>query len=77
MVISHGLWQRRFGGDPAIVGRTVRLDRQAVEVIGVMPLNSASRFPALPSNNESAELWVPVAFTPFELEAQGACTTTV
>lgn len=72
VVISHGLWQRRFGGDPGIVGRTVRLDRQAVEVVGVMPPEFRFPLPGLPSNNEPAELWVPVAFTPFELEAQGS-----
>jgi putative ABC transport system permease protein len=36
-VISHGLWQRRFNGDPAILGRTIHVDRQAHEIIGVMP----------------------------------------
>jgi len=37
VVISHGLWQRRFGGDPSIVGRALRLDTLPVTVIGVMP----------------------------------------
>lgn len=36
-IISHGLWQRRFGADPAILGRTVRLDDEDVTVVGVMP----------------------------------------
>jgi predicted permease len=35
VVLSHGLWQRRFGGDPAIVGKTVTLNRQPFSVIGV------------------------------------------
>jgi hypothetical protein len=33
--LSHALWMRRFGGDPSIVGRTVRLDAATYEVIGV------------------------------------------
>jgi putative ABC transport system permease protein len=37
LVVSHGLWQRQFGGDPAIVGRTVILDGRPFTVVGVMP----------------------------------------
>jgi predicted permease len=51
VVLSYALWQRRFGGDPAIVGRTVRLDRQVALVIGVMPRRFD--FP------KDAELWMP------------------
>jgi putative ABC transport system permease protein len=37
VVLSHQLWARRYGSDPDIVGRTIRLDDAAVQVIGVMP----------------------------------------
>jgi len=36
VIISHGLWQRRFGGDPNILGRQLRIDGQSLTVIGVM-----------------------------------------
>src|SRR5215208_1008130 len=36
-VLGHGLWRRRFGGDPAVVGRQVTLDGQAFTVVGVLP----------------------------------------
>lgn len=36
VVISHGFWQRRFGGDPAIIGRTITLNGQAGMVVGVL-----------------------------------------
>ncbi len=36
MILNHGFWQRRFGGDPNIVGRTLRLNGQDVRVVGVM-----------------------------------------
>lgn len=37
VVLSHDLWQRSFGGDPGIVGRTVEINEQSVSVLGVMP----------------------------------------
>jgi putative ABC transport system permease protein len=37
VVLSHSLWRRRFGGDPAILGRHIRLDDQPHRVVGVMP----------------------------------------
>jgi putative ABC transport system permease protein len=36
-ILTHALWQSRFGGDPGIVGRTVQLDGTAAEIVGVMP----------------------------------------
>ncbi len=37
VVISHGLWQRRFGGDPQIIGRQLSLNQESTTVVGVMP----------------------------------------
>ena len=53
-VLSYGLWQKRFGGDPAIVNKTVTLDGKKIEVMGVMPQDFS--FP------QTAELWVPINF---------------
>src|SRR5207247_2001167 len=36
-IVSYGLWQRRYGGDPAVLGRTILLNDNKYEVIGVMP----------------------------------------
>ena len=36
-VLGYGLWQTRYGGDPAVVGRRLQLDDQPVEIVGVMP----------------------------------------
>src|SRR6266542_1696274 len=54
VVLSHGLWHRRFGGEPSIVGRTLTLDGKEYEVIGVAP--PSFKFP------QNAELWAPMNF---------------
>jgi predicted permease len=37
MMLTHGYWLRRFGGDPAVIGRAITVDGQSREVVGVMP----------------------------------------
>lgn len=58
-VLSHGLWIGRFGGDPGIVGRSIRINGIATEVVGVMPEGFA--FP-----NRQARLWTPLRLDPDE-----------
>ena len=62
VVLSHGLWTRRFGADAGIVGRLLQIDGVAREVVGIMPAGFA--FPL------QSELWVPLRFTPRDLETQ-------
>jgi len=57
VVLSSGLWQRRFGGDPGIVGRAIRLNDRSYSVVGVLP----ESFRGI---SYDAELWVP-----FHMEA--------
>lgn len=64
VVLSHGLWIRRFGANPNVLGGTVQLHGQDFQVIGVMP--EELRFPA------PAELWVPMALSPQERSARGS-----
>jgi putative ABC transport system permease protein len=62
VILSHGLWQRRFGSDPSIVGKTIRLDDRSYLALGVMP--PRFQFPyAKTSFIEPAELWIPLALT--------------
>jgi len=37
VILGYGIWQRRFGGDPAVLGQVLTLDREPFEVVGVMP----------------------------------------
>jgi predicted permease len=60
VLLSHALWQRRFGSDPGVVGSEIRLDGRPHTVIGVMP--ASMDFALL-----DEELWVPVAFDPERL----------
>jgi predicted permease len=59
VVLSYGLWQRLFGGDPHIVGRSVRVDSDTTHIVGVMPQGFS--FPG-----EGTELWVPGGMQPEE-----------
>jgi putative ABC transport system permease protein len=52
VVLSGDLWQRRYGGDPAILGKTIMLGTSATQVIGVMP--RGFHFP------DDAQLWMPL-----------------
>ncbi|HEY9284122.1 MAG TPA: ABC transporter permease, partial [Pyrinomonadaceae bacterium] len=64
VVISHGLWQRRFGGDPAVVNRQITLDGQSHTVVGVM----RERFNFPPN---SGDVWKPLSFDAEEARARG------
>ena len=55
MVLSHGLWVRGFGGDPTIIGRTLRTERASYTVIGVAPLGFTGTV-----EDDLVEFWIPV-----------------
>ena len=61
VVLSHAVWQRQFGGDPGIVGRTLSLNGQSYEVVGIMPPEFRDFF------SRNVELWAPLVFRPDQL----------
>src|SRR3989440_10238904 len=58
VILSYGLWQRRFGSDPRIVGQSLNLNGESYSVVGVMPpaISVSSR------GNWKDQLWIPIAF---------------
>src|SRR5580693_353710 len=60
VVLSYALWQRRFGGNPSVVGRSILMDGEATTVVGVMP--SGFFFP-----DHQTDYWIPAAFTSEDL----------
>ncbi|MGC2400836.1 MAG: ABC transporter permease [Acidobacteriaceae bacterium] len=60
VVISDGLWKRGFGGDPKIVGRSLRLDNDLYRVIGVMP--AGFHDPGRTPGQRNTELWAASGF---------------
>jgi len=58
VLLSHELWQRRFGGDPQVVGRTTGIDGRATTIVGVMP--PATDNPVFGTGN-APHAWLPLA----------------
>jgi predicted permease len=56
VILSHDLWQRRFGGDRGVIGKSVTLDSQQFQIIGVMP----PRF-TFPIGSNPPELWISIS----------------
>lgn len=60
LVLSHGLWQRRFGGDPGIIGRTVRLSGAPMTIVGVLPSDFELLLPPDVGIAREADAWTPL-----------------
>jgi putative ABC transport system permease protein len=60
VVLSYSFWQRRYSGDPSVIGRSILMDGEATTVVGVMPRGFF--FP-----DHEAAYWIPASFTPEEL----------
>jgi putative ABC transport system permease protein len=54
VILSHGLWEQRFGADPAVIGKRIQLDGVAREIVGVMPRGFS--YPA------EREVWMPLEY---------------
>jgi len=70
VVVSHGLWQARFGGDEGLIGRQITLDGKSKTVIGVMPQNFA-----LPPGDQT-EVWLALGALADGMQNRGVHTLT-
>ncbi|HJS74454.1 MAG TPA: ABC transporter permease, partial [Vicinamibacteria bacterium] len=57
VLLSHGLWQRRFGSDPGLVGKTIRVEARGATVVGILP-------PSFQYLENGVELWFPFTLIP-------------
>jgi putative ABC transport system permease protein len=67
IVLSHGFWQRRFGGDPTIIGKTIQIASNTATVVGVMPADFTFPYgtmlgPSGFTRSATIDLWAPMAF---------------
>ena len=66
-ILSYSLWQRRFGGNPNIVGQSINLDSNPTTIVGIMPPDFDFPDPAeRPGSSGHVQLWVPKGLNPQE-----------
>jgi putative ABC transport system permease protein len=75
VILSHGFWQRRYGGDAGIVGQVITLDGEAFTIIGVMPEGFAIRTNEL--SQSRAEIWMPYRLIPDDRIGMGGSLNVV
>jgi putative ABC transport system permease protein len=69
-ILSEGLWRRRYGADPGMIGRQIRVNNRAMTVVGIMP--AAFRFPMT-----RAEFWVPLGVDRKSANSKGRFLSTI
>ena len=67
VILGNSLWQRRFGGDPSVIGRKIQISGQTYTIVGIMP--NGFRLPVDFGSGGSSEAWFPLAT---DAAAQGA-----
>jgi predicted permease len=68
VVLSYGFWQRRFGGDPSVVGRTIHLNKKPATIVGIPPYAFASL------GGQRPDIWLPMAQQPYFVEGSHLLT---
>jgi predicted permease len=73
VVLSHSIWQRRFGSDPNVLGRAITLSGDSYTVVGVLPRDFSLGYEVMPTVSavQQPEFFVPLALSAKEMESQG------
>ncbi|HEY6804334.1 MAG TPA: ABC transporter permease [Pyrinomonadaceae bacterium] len=61
VILSHALWQRRYGSDPTVIGRNIQLENVPYTVVGVMP-------PEFQYPNRDVQIWTPLTINPADFQ---------
>jgi putative ABC transport system permease protein len=77
VVLSHGLWQRRFGGDSSVIGRTIQMDGWGSVVVGVLPRNFRIYLPPDAGMPTNIDAWGILPSNIGDFERQAAWLTVV
>jgi predicted permease len=72
-VLAHGTWARRYGGDPQVIGRAIRLNGQPYQIVGVLPEDFSLRREVLPTLGvaEDGEMFLPLPLAPSAAAVRG------
>jgi predicted permease len=68
VILSYGLWQQRFNGDPSVIGRVIHINRKSVTIAGVTPYAFASL------GGQHPDLWIPIAQEPYLIQGSKVLT---
>jgi predicted permease len=73
VILSYGLWQRRFGADPTVIGQSLTLNGKSYTIVGVMPSDFLLNKEVMPTVGgvEQAEMLLPLPLSEEEMSAQG------
>ncbi|MFN7948112.1 MAG: ABC transporter permease [Blastocatellia bacterium] len=77
VILSYGLWQRQFGGDPQIIGRKLILNNSENTVIGVLPPDFKWHIQGNSLTSQAAELWMPWAISESMKQRRGRFASAV
>lgn len=61
-ILSHALWQRHFGGDPGVLGRTIQVSGEGAQIVGVLPEEFGLVHGSARAGEAKADLWFPFSF---------------
>ncbi len=75
IVISYGLWQRRFAGDPGVLGKVLRNGDEGFVIVGVMPKDFRLILPSSSALSDSVDIFMPVGFAEAPIDGPGYLKT--